>query len=232
MKNKKNLLLMFALFVMAALVVVGCSSTTPTATKDPATAPAPAKAESVKAVSLTDQVKNSGHAKIFPTMVGKGPDVKKDDTEHYGDGCIRCHSAVKMLDDKDAKLDDFFTGGKYAGKTEGISCRVCHTFEGKELMSLRNKGWESCGSCHVNSSGDPKPGTEVHHPQFQMIKGVAIGDFPAKPSFFTLRDLESASWENPKPATPIMTTNISTPSMIAFPSCCFPLVTQDFHLSL
>ncbi len=51
------------------------------------------------------------------------------------------------------------------------------------MMTLRNTGWDSCGICHVNSSGDPKVGSEVRHPQYQMIKGVAFGDFPSIPSY-------------------------------------------------
>ena len=188
----KKLALLLSLILGLLLAIVGCGTqpaptepakqaTTEPAKQTPAPAPAPATA---KPVSLVEQVKNSGHAKLFPFMINQGPSVKNADTEHYGDGCIRCHSAVAIVDDKNAKLDDFFPGGKYAGQTEGISCRVCHVFSGKDLMTLRNKGWDVCGSCHVNSSGDPKVGSEVHHPQYQFIQGLAVGnDVPAMPSY-------------------------------------------------
>jgi hypothetical protein len=151
------------------------------------TAPAPPNSNSNSATSsknlttLAAQVQESGHYKLFPTMVKKGPSIKDPQGEHYEDDCIRCHSAVKRLDDPQAKLDDFFTGGKYANQTEGISCRVCHVSD--DDYELRQSGWESCGTCHVNSSGNPIPGMEVHHPQFQMIQGVAIGDILPMPSY-------------------------------------------------
>ncbi|AHF08599.1 hypothetical protein [Desulfitobacterium metallireducens] len=64
----------------------------------------------------------------------------------------------------------------------GVICNICHSINGN-TYSLRNKGWESCGSCHVNSNGNPTPGHEVQHPQFQMIQGTAIGDILPMPSY-------------------------------------------------
>lgn len=64
----------------------------------------------------------------------------------------------------------------------GVICNICHIMNGN-TYSLRNKGWESCSSCHVNSSGNPTPGQDVQHPQFQMIQGVAIGDILPMPSY-------------------------------------------------
>lgn len=46
----------------------------------------------------------------------------------------------------------------------GIDCQVCHSLGGKEMISLNNPGWESCGSCHTN--------------QYAMIKGTGIGEVP------------------------------------------------------
>lgn len=131
---------------------------------------------------IQKQAESSGHYKLFPTMIRKGPSVKDPQGEHYGDSCIRCHSAVKILVDPSAKLDDFFSGGKYANQTEGINCQVCHLVT-SNTYKLRTSGWESCGSCHVNSGGNPTPGNEVHHPQFQMIQGVEIADILPMPSY-------------------------------------------------
>lgn len=69
---------------------------------------------------------------------------------------------------------------KLSIQTEGTSCQACHL---KNSYKLRNTGWQSCGSCHINSSGNPTPGNEVNHPQFQMIQGVAIYDILPMPSY-------------------------------------------------
>jgi hypothetical protein len=133
-------------------------------------------------ISITEQVENSGHYKLFTTLVSKGPSVKDQQGNPFGDSCLRCHSAVKILEDPNAQLYDFLSGGKYGERLEGISCRVCHITENNQ-MRLRNSDWETCGSCHVNSNGNPVPGTGVNHPQFQMIQGVAIGDILPMPSY-------------------------------------------------
>lgn len=160
------------------------STSTGTQTSIPASTTLSGTAQNASTISLVQQVENSGHYKLFPAMIAKGPSVKDPGKDHYGDSCIRCHSAVAILDNPNAKVDDFFSGGKYAGQNEGISCRVCHSIEGPGMVTLRHPGWESCGVCHVNSAGDPKPGSEVHHPQFQMIMGVEIStDIPSLPSY-------------------------------------------------
>jgi len=71
---------------------------------------------------------------------------------------------------------------KLANQTEGTSCLACHTIQNNKY-TLRRSGWETCGTCHVSSTGNPIPGVEVHHPQFQMIQGVAIGDILPMPSY-------------------------------------------------
>ncbi len=129
---------------------------------------------------LVQQANESGHAKFFRLMVAAGPEgVKK---AHYSDDCIGCHSAVKMFDKPEATLKDFFPGGKYAGKVEGISCRVCHVLETEEGIVLRKKGWAVCGDCHTGG-GRPELGSAVHHPQNEMIKGYGVGEVPDIPSY-------------------------------------------------
>lgn len=186
MKKRKGLLLLLALAMVAIVVLVGCGKTAPVASTNaakPGNAPAPAPTE-VK--SLVDQFKDTGHAKYFTLQVAKGPEGTA--AGHYGDSCISCHSAVKMMDDKNAKLADFFPGGKYAGKTEGISCRVCHKMgngDKDNVFSLQKEGWSSCGDCHT---GTPKLGSKVNHPQNEFIKGVA-------PQGGTVKDMPSAKFQ-------------------------------------
>ncbi|MFZ3102600.1 MAG: hypothetical protein WA131_10405 [Desulfitobacteriaceae bacterium] len=56
----------------------------------------------------------------------------------------------------------------------GIGCQVCHYLGGKDLISLKKPGWESCGSCH--SSSPLVLGQVIQHPQYDMIKGTGIGE--------------------------------------------------------
>jgi len=175
--SKKWLLVVGAALVVALLALTGCSSQSTTTEKKDTTATT-AKAE--KAKGLVEQVKETGHWKYFGLQVAKGPDGTK--AGRYGDNCISCHSAVKMLDDKDAKLADFFPGGKYDGKTEGISCRVCHKWDPKEGITLQKTGWAACADCHT-SGAKPTLGSEVHHPQGEMVKGIGVGEVADTPSF-------------------------------------------------
>ena len=70
----------------------------------------------------------------------------------------------------------------FPNQTEGTICLTCHTIQNSQY-TLRQSGWETCGTCHVNSTGNPIPGVEVQHPQYQMIQGVAIGDILPMPSY-------------------------------------------------
>ncbi len=92
------------------------------------------------------------------------------------DGCIKCHSAVAIVDDPNAKVADFLAAGqKYcyeelddapAGQSpflyttaevdgkylknriEGITCRVCHVFGEDGNIGLRRTEEQTCGLCH------------------------------------------------------------------------------------
>ncbi len=128
---------------------------------------------------IVQQAQESGHFKYFATMVAAGPEGTKK--AHYSDTCIGCHSAVKMFDDPQAVLADFFPGGKHEGQVEGITCRVCHEFGGTEGIRLRKKGWAVCGDCHTAEK--LVLGKAVHHPQNEMIRGIGVGEVPNKPSY-------------------------------------------------
>lgn len=124
-------------------------------------------------VPLTEQVKKSGHYSFFEKrLTSEG---------YYADRCIECHSAVKRLDDHNAVIADFKEGGKYAPDrangeiAEGITCRVCHVMDSENLFALRESDpVQACGTCHTGEGIEL--GHEVHHPQAEVFKGVAIGD--------------------------------------------------------
>ena len=142
--------------------------------------PTASENKSLNNKDIIEQVKESGHYKFFATMVAGGPEGTQK--AHYSDACIGCHSAVKMFDDKNAKLSDFFANGKYAGLTEGVTCRVCHELKGDNGITLKKQGWAVCSDCHTSGSR-PKLGSEVHHPQGEMIKGVGVGEVEDTPSY-------------------------------------------------
>lgn len=183
MLEKKRFLILIGLALALVLAIAGCGGNTSKTTPSPqasATSTSPVKAEPVKVVSLVDQVKNTQHYKFFAIQVaGKEKDANYD----YEDTCVKCHSQVAILNDKNAKIADFFKGGKYENQTEGITCIVCHKFEGKDMISLRNKGWDSCGVCHTADKQVLKLGGEVHHPQLEMMKGVPIEGGTPMPTF-------------------------------------------------
>ena len=179
MKSKKSLILLGVLVVVALIALAGCgqsasttASTTQPAAGGPAAGPAATPAAAPATQSLLDQFKASGHANYFKWQLAKGKAGLT--AAHYGDSCISCHSAVKMVDDSNAVLADFLPGGKYAGKDEGISCRVCHTSDktANGAWTLKNPGWDACANCHTNG-GAPTLGKEVHHPQGEFVKGIA-----------------------------------------------------------
>lgn len=175
MKKTGRYLFLGIVLLLAFFVVAGCGGAQQAGTD----AKKPAAEAPQKVVSLVEQVKASGHYGFFKEMAeGKGG-------ESYpparADACIECHSAVKILDDHNAKFTDFKPGGKYAGKLEGITCRVCHEMGGDKMFSLRQEGWESCGVCHTAEG--IKEGKEVHHPQVEMIKGIqgiGVADKPSR----------------------------------------------------
>jgi len=128
--------------------------------------------------SLIDQVRLSNHNKMFTTMIQQkenSPNFK------YSDECLKCHSEIAILYDKNAKVTDFFQGGKYADQREGITCLVCHKMGGEKMVSLINTGWQTCNVCHTN--GALTLGKVVKYPQKEMIEGIGVGDVPSKPSY-------------------------------------------------
>lgn len=92
------------------------------------------------------------------------------------DGCIKCHSAVAIVDDPNAKVADFLPkgteycigeledvpagqspfimsvttrDGKYLkNRIEGITCRVCHVLSPDGHIALRRNDEMTCGICH------------------------------------------------------------------------------------
>jgi len=174
MKLKK--LLLTALVTLTTVVVLsGCSSATPTT----ATVPSPqASAQVTKGSSIIDQVRQSQHFNMFPTLINE---KEKDSSFDYDDSCIGCHSETAILKDPKAKLTDFFKGGKYADQKEGITCLVCHNIGGDKMITLRNPGWGACTTCHT--TGTVTLGKEVHHSQKEMIEGIGVGAVASTPSY-------------------------------------------------
>jgi len=184
-RSKKNLVLLLGLFIVLALVVTGCGGST-TPAQAPATTPA-AVTKAAPIISLVDQVKNTQHFKMFPLSIAE---IEKDPKFDYGDGCIKCHSQVVVLNDKGAVMADFFKGGKYETQREGVTCVVCHDIGGKDMFTLRNKGWESCTVCHTTDDPAIVVGGEVHHPSLEMFSGKQVGE--GKP------DIPAYKWKNMK----------------------------------
>lgn len=175
MKSKKYLLTPLLLFA-ALILLSGCGNSKPvtqeTTVKQADTSPAP------KSSSIIDQVRQSQHFNMFPTLVAE---KEKDPTFDYDDSCVRCHSETAILSDKNAKLSDFFSGGKYANQREGITCLVCHNMGSEKMISLRQPGWGTCTVCHTAES--LTLGKDVKHSQKEMIEGVGVGDVASKPSY-------------------------------------------------
>lgn len=177
MKPKK--LLLIALVSLTTLVILsGCGKSQPTVTEPETSAPQ-VLTQTTKVSSIIDQVRHSQHFKMFPTLISV---KEKDPSFDYEDGCISCHSEIAILKDPNAKLTDFFQGGKYAEEREGITCLVCHNVGGEEMISLRNPGWGSCTTCHTSGSTITL-GKEVHHSQKEMIEGIGVGIVPTTPSY-------------------------------------------------
>lgn len=176
----RTIVLTAAVILGTSLTLFGCNKATPTVVEPSKVEPSAQQTttQAIKAVSIIDQVRQSQHFKMFPTMVAE---KENDAAFDYEDTCIRCHSETAIVRDPNAKLTDFFAGGKYAKDREGITCLVCHNMGGDKMITLRNNGWESCATCHT--SGTITLGNEVHHSQSQMIEGVGVGDVPGKPSY-------------------------------------------------
>jgi len=168
-----------ALVAFATLVTLsGCGTAKPAVT-EPATSSPQVSTQVTQVSSVIDQVRQSQHFKMFPTMISE---KEKDASFDYEDACLRCHSETAILRDPAAKLTDFFQNGKYAKNREGITCLVCHNMGGDKMISLRYPGWESCTTCHT-SGGTVTLGKEVNHSQKEMIEGVGVGAVPSKPSY-------------------------------------------------
>lgn len=177
----KRLFAFLTILLLAFLLLTGCGETsTQKSNEQGQESPVVTESQIITVEKdLVQQAQESGHFKYFSIMVAAGPEGTEK--AHYSDNCIKCHSAVKMFDDPQAVLADFFPGGKYAGKVEGITCRVCHQFSGVEGIKLRKKGWAVCGDCHTAEK--ITLGKAVHHPQNEMIRGIGVGEVPNKPSY-------------------------------------------------
>ena len=171
---KRKLMKVFILLSMMAIVTIsGCANSQ--------TAEAPV--DTLRTLpphtgSLIDQVRLSNHNKMFTTLISEkelSPNFK------YSDECLKCHSEIAILYDKNAKMADFFTGGKYVNQREGITCLVCHKMGGEKMVSLINTGWQTCNECHTN--GALTLGKVIKYPQKEMIEGIGVGAVLSKPSY-------------------------------------------------
>lgn len=128
--------------------------------------------------SVIEQVRLSNHNKSFSTLIHER---EHSPNFEYNDECLKCHSEITILYDKNAKVTDFFQGGKYADRREGITCIVCHKIGGEKMISLINTGWKTCNGCHTN--GALTLGKVVKSPHKEMIEGIGVGDVSSKPSY-------------------------------------------------
>lgn len=168
MRNWSKIMVLSILMASLLVTITGCGS----ALRERNNKKPPPK---TKAVPLAEQVKATGHYRFFKDMI----EQEKYPPER-ADSCIKCHSAVRIMDDPKAKFTDFQPGGKYEKALEGITCRVCHVMGGDNMFSLRTKGLDSCGECHTAEG--ITAGEEVHHPQLEMLKGVEGIGVEDKPS--------------------------------------------------
>lgn len=169
------MLVAFLGLLALALIVASCSQKAPEPaaggdTGSTTTEPTEPAATGPALVPLVEQLKAHGHWTFFSERL----EVTAKGEGHYGDSCIGCHSATARLDDPQAVVADFLPGGKYESDREGISCRVCHTFDKTRLWTLVEEDpVEVCATCHT---GSIREGRAVHHPQGEFFKGAdAIG---------------------------------------------------------
>ena len=171
--NRKLIKALILLSIMTIVTISGCAKVKP----------AEAPVDVLRTLpphtgSLIDQVRLSNHNKMFTTLI---QEKEASPSFAYSDECLKCHSEIAILSDKNAKMTDFFTGGKYANQKEGITCLVCHKMGGEKMVSLNNTGWQTCNGCHTN--GTPTLGKVVKYPQKEMIEGIGVGAVPSKPSY-------------------------------------------------
>ncbi len=126
-------------------------------------------------------LEKTGHASFFKSQVDAVGG-------HYGDGCIKCHSAtviVAKYNGKTApKLADFKTGALQNDRN-GITCVVCHDpHKRTNEAQLRNTVADTCTVCHTSDKGGATytAGSAVHHPTKEMFQGVGAIDVPNMPA--------------------------------------------------
>ena len=186
MKNKSAVLVLLVL--AGVFSISGCSgitATTKMADVTPDKTRHLAYLEGVSSKTLVQQVKDSRHYKMFQALVAQAEKETADKTPKfdYTKNCVKCHSpGVIREGDKTAQIPNFFKGGKYADRREGITCADCHELGGRDIFSLRISGWDACAQCHKNSSPEIKLGSRVTDPQIQMIMGTPVGTHEAMPS--------------------------------------------------
>ncbi|HEY3316441.1 MAG TPA: ammonia-forming cytochrome c nitrite reductase subunit c552 [Bacillota bacterium] len=107
---------------------------------------------------------------------------------HYGDNCIKCHSATVIVANYNGKtapkLADFKTGDLKNDRT-GITCVVCHDpHKRTNEAQLRLKVEDACTVCHTAdlTTDTFKAGSDAHHPTKEMFKGIGALGVPKTPS--------------------------------------------------
>lgn len=160
------------ILLLSSLLIAGCGVNSISSRE------ASPPAQPAATISLLDQVNGSPHSRALSSLIDTR--LRASDSQKFQDQCLNCHSAVKLLDDPGAKPVDFLPGGKYNNQSEGITCRVCHNLGGTDMFNLKYAGWDACGRCHRAS--EITLGQDVEHPQFNMIRGLGVGEVPSMPS--------------------------------------------------
>jgi len=95
------------------------------------------------------------------------------DNSHAEDTCLECHSA------------DYFWDRTVTLETAQypITCAMCHFAHGSNFAhQLRENGEEVCGLCHTTENSQPP--TSPHHPQDEMLTGIAGYEWPQGGPYF------------------------------------------------
>lgn len=114
-------------------------------------------------------------------------------TEYAQDECLPCHSGEGFLKSigygSDTLNDVVVTASNLKNDVLNIECAVCHQTHGRtgEPLGLRLSEEDLCGKCHnghLTPGAEAAPGTEMHHPQQEMLSGYGLIGVPKPAEHF------------------------------------------------